>query len=199
MKFLLEGRLVVALRLFHRGRRRRRDDYARWVREHDTLDDARRNDIRERIRALPQRPLISIVMPVHRPDPQWLGEAIESVRAQLYDHWELCIADDHSDDPRIRAVLQRYAENDPRIRVAFRDTNGHICAASNTALALARGDYIALLDHDDRLAEHALALVAETLARFPDAGVLYSDEDKFDDATGRRDPYFKCDFNLELF
>jgi glycosyltransferase involved in cell wall biosynthesis len=191
-------------RLAHRARRHAEragesHDYAHWVREHDTLDDAKRSDLRDRARRLTQRPLISVVMPVHDPEPAWLAEAIDSVRDQLYDAWELCIADDGSTDPRVRALLQHYAALDPRIRVAFRESNGHISAASNTALELARGDYVALLDHDDRLAEHALLCVAETLARFPDADVLYSDEDKLD-ANGRRcDPYFKCDWNLELF
>ena len=174
-------------------------DYARWVRDHDTLDDAQRAVLVERARQLPYQPLISVLMPVHNPYPHWLADAIESVRKQLYPHWELCIADDHSTDPCVIAVLRRFESLDDRIRVVFRDRNGHISAATNSALGIARGEYVALLDHDDRIAEHALLCIAEAIVRFPEAGVIYSDEDKLDGNGRRCDPYFKCDFNLELF
>ncbi|UHQ20648.1 glycosyltransferase [Lysobacter sp. KIS68-7] len=193
------------LRLLRRQARRAQQsgelhDYARWVAQYDTLDDMARARLLERAARLSARPLISVLMPVHDPEPAWLDEAIRSVRAQLYDHWELCIADDASSDPRVRNVLARHAAADPlRIRIGWRARNGHISVASNTALDMARGDYIALLDHDDRLPEHALLCVAETLARFPHAQVLYSDEDKLNVDGNRCEPYFKSDWNLELF
>ena len=193
------------LRLLRRQERRAQQsgellDYTRWIAQYDTLDDAARAKLLARAARLSARPLISVLMPVHDPEPAWLDEAILSVRAQLYDHWELCIADDASSDPRVRNVLARHAAEDPlRIRIGWRVRNGHISAASNTALDMARGTYIALLDHDDRLPEHALLCVAETLARFPDAQVLYSDEDKLDASGKRCEPYFKSDWNLELF
>jgi glycosyltransferase involved in cell wall biosynthesis len=174
-------------------------DYAHWVERHDTIDAEQREQLRQRGARLCVRPLISVLMPVHDPEPAWLDEAISSVRAQLYEHWELCIADDCSTDPRIRAVLLRHADDDARIRIVWREHNGHISAATNSALDIARGHYVALLDHDDRLAEHALLCIAETLGHFPDAEILYSDEDKLDAGGHRCDPYFKCDWNLELF
>nr|WP_249179454.1 glycosyltransferase family 2 protein [Burkholderia vietnamiensis] len=138
-------------------------------------------------------------MPVYNPKPEWLAEAIDSVRAQLYPHWELCIADDVSTDPSIRPLLERYAGMDPRIKVVFRESNGHISAASNSALSVATGDWVALLDHDDLLPEHALYCVATAIVENPSAKLFYSDEDKIDESGRRCDPYFKCGWNPDLF
>lgn len=173
--------------------------YAAWIAKHDTLAEADRVHLRARVAALARRPRVSVVMPTYNTEGRFLRQAIESVRAQLYDHWELCIADDASTSAEVRTILEEYQAVDPRIRVAFRAENGHISAASNTALSLATGDYVALLDHDDVLAEDALCHVALALADHPDAAVVYSDEDKID-AEGRRfEPHFKCDWNPDLF
>ena len=170
-----------------------------WIRRYDTLTDASRATIKQIIAKLAIKPVISVVMPVYNPRPEWLQEAIESVRSQLYPHWELCMADDASTDLRVRELLEQYAREDTRIRIVFRENNGHISAASNSALALATGEYIALLDHDDVLAEHAFYWVADAINRHPDAGLIYSDEDKIDEHGSRHDPYFKCDWNHDLF
>lgn len=156
-------------------RRRRRGEltYPEWVERYDTVDAGVLAAMRERARRLAAKPLISVLMPVYNPRPQWLREALDSVRAQAYEHWQLCIADDLSTDPEVRGVLAEYAERDPRIHVVFRETNGHISAASNSALALAQGEVVALLDHDDLLPPHALLRIAETIVRFPDAAVIY--------------------------
>ncbi|MFT3802274.1 MAG: glycosyltransferase [Burkholderiaceae bacterium] len=137
-------------------------------------------------------------MPVYDPPIAYLIEAIESVRAQIYPHWELCIADDRSTDPAVAACLRDYASRDDRIKVAFRDQNGHICHASNSALALVRSDYVGLLDQDDVLPVHALWHVARAIAAHPDVRLLYSDEDKLTGDGRRTTPYFKPDWNLEL-
>ncbi len=175
-----------------------RNDYVEWVRRYDTLTDETRAAIRTRMADL-QQPLISVLMPVYNPKPEWLEGAIESVRHQLYPHWELCIADDASTDPAIRPLLERYVKDDPRIKVVFREQNGHISAASNSALALVTGEWVALLDHDDLLAEHALFWVADAINQHPDARLIYSDEDKIDEEGQRHAPYFKCDWNVDLF
>ena len=99
-------------------------------------------------------------MPVYNTPINFLKAAINSVSNQLYPHWELCIADDASTDPDIRNILNEFQSKDSRIKVIFRKNNGHISAASNSALELAKGDFIALLDHDDELAIHALYLIA---------------------------------------
>lgn len=173
--------------------------YAEWIQQYDQIDDAMRDVIRQRIRQFTHAPTISVVMPVYNPKPEWLAEAIESVRSQLYPNWELCIADDVSPNPEIRALLERFAKTDNRIKVVFREQNGHISAASNSALALATGEWVALLDHDDLLSEHALYCVAAAIDENPSARMIYSDEDKIDEVGRRREPYFKCAWNIDLF
>ncbi len=120
------------------------------------------------------------------------------MRAQLYPHWELCIADDASHEPHVRRVLEEFAQRDARIRVTFRGENGHISASSNSALDLATGEFAALLDHDDELAPRALADVVLALSRQPGLEFIYSDEDKIDELGRRHDPYFKPDWNPDL-
>jgi glycosyltransferase involved in cell wall biosynthesis len=143
-------------------------------------------------------PLMSVVVPTYNTDPAMLRACLDSVFAQNYPNWELCIADDASTKPQVRAILAGYAERDPRVKVTYRQANGHIVAASNSALALAEGEFVVLLDHDDTLAPHALFAVAKALQARPSAQLVYSDEDKLD-ATGRRcAPYFKPDFSPDL-
>ncbi|WP_180287727.1 glycosyltransferase [Azospirillum oleiclasticum] len=174
-------------------------DYPTWVQLYDTLSPHDRGAIAEGIARLTRKPLISIVMPVYNtPDP-YLRRALDTVIDQLYPHWELCIADDASTAPHVAATLAEYARRDPRIKVVRRPANGHISAASNTALELATGEFVALMDHDDELPPHALYVVALEIENHPDLDILYSDEDKIDEAGVRYDPYFKSDWNYDLF
>ena len=138
-------------------------------------------------------------MPVFDPTLEHLALALNSVQAQLYQNWELCIADDASNDQQVRQLIRRYALTDDRVKYVFREENGHISQASNSALTLATGDYVALLDQDDTIPEHALVYVVEAINRRPDASIVYSDEDKIDEAGVRFSPSFKPDFNWELF
>jgi GT2 family glycosyltransferase len=113
----------------------------------------------------------------------------------LYPYWQLCLADDCSTDDSVQAVISEYAAIDDRISVVRRAENGHISAASNSALQLATGPWVVLLDHDDELAEHALTVTALAIVDHPEVSFLYSDEDKLD-ADGRRySPFFKPDFD----
>ncbi len=132
------------------------------------------------IRSLAYQPLISIVVPIYDVDLRWLNFAIESVFWQIYQNWELCLVDDASTDPRIAPLMRFWAGTDPRIKVKFRQSNGHISAASNDALAIATGEYVALLDHDDELTVDALAHVAFSVNKDRELDFLYSDEDKID-------------------
>lgn len=173
------------------------NNYEQWLRRYATLDDPARARIRNDIAGFPAQPLISIVMPVYNPEPNWLAEAIDSVRNQLYPHWELCIADDCSTSPAVHPILERYAAIDSRIKVFYRPANGHISEASNSAIELATGDWMALLDQDDLLSEDALFYVARTINEKPQIELIYSDEDKI--SNGKRfDPYFKPDWNPDL-
>jgi glycosyltransferase involved in cell wall biosynthesis len=174
-------------------------DYARWIRCYDRLQRHDLRRIREQIARFHYAPFISVLLPVYNSNLKWLRRAISSVQKQLYPRWELCIVDDASTDRRIWPFLQRYARRDRRIKVMRRPENGHISAASNDALRLASGDFVALLDHDDELAATALYFVALALNKNPDLQLLYSDEDKLDAQDRRFEPYFKSDWNPELF
>lgn len=126
-----------------------------------------------------------------------LERAIASVREQSYENWELCVADDGSDSAEVAAVL-RQCEQDSRIKLARRERRGGISAASNTALELATGDYVALLDHDDELSPDALLHVVVAINRRPAADLIYSDEDKLDEHGRRHTPFFKPDWSPDL-
>lgn len=147
-----------------------------------------------------QRPVvISVVMPVYNTAEGYLRAAIDSVLAQTYPHWELCIADDASTAEHVRPTLAAYAAQYPRIKVVYCEKNGHISAASNAALAVATGNFVALLDHDDVLPPYALYEVAQAIAANPSKSMIYSDEDKITAEGLRLDPYFKSDWNPDLF
>jgi glycosyltransferase involved in cell wall biosynthesis len=164
----------------------------------EELTAADRAAIRRHIADLARKPLISVAMPVYNPPIPFLRQAIESVVAQSYENWELCIADDASPDPEVARTLDKFAAQDKRIKVVHREKNGNICAASNSALALATGEFVALMDHDDLLHETALYEVAVEIEAHPDVDVIYSDEDKLSENGARNSPYFKPDFNPEL-
>jgi GT2 family glycosyltransferase len=149
-------------------------------------------------RAIDQGPLVSIVLPVFNTPGPLLSQTLESIGKQHYQRWELCLVDDASTAPHVRAVLEHYAGRDPRIRWQRRRENGGISLASNDALAMAAGQYIALVDHDDVLAPQALLLVAMAIVENPRAGLLYSDSDELDPSGRRCNPFFKPDWNYDL-
>ena len=176
----------------------RQAGYGAWVSRFDTLGEQDLERIDAQIRSFERRPRISIIVPVYNTPERWLTRALDSVLAQRYPDWELCIADDASTQGHVRPLLESYARRDSRIKVVFRDRNGHISAASNSALELATGEFMGLLDHDDELTVHALYMVAHELNRFPDADIVYSDEDKIDEKNVRVEPRFKPDWNPDL-
>lgn len=144
-------------------------------------------------------PLISIVMPTYNSSVIYLKKALDSVLLQTYPHWELCIADDASTDRKTLTLLKEYSAKYDNIHLTLRDVNGHISMASNTALEMAKGEYVTFLDHDDKLAPHALLEVVKTLNQKPDAKFIYSDEDKIDEKGRRFNPHFKSDWNPDMF
>ena len=125
------------------------------------------------------RPLVSIITPVYNTDARWLRACIESVKRQTYANWQLCLADDGSTRPDTREVLLE-CRGDSRIKVATLPSNGGISVASNAALALADGEFVAFLDHDDEITPDALFAMVAYLNDHPDADFLYSDEDKLE-------------------
>lgn len=174
-------------------------DYHSWIEQHERGGEKRSAAFRRRLEKLSRRPLISIIMPTYNTRTELLRETIGSVLAQIYEEWQLCIADDASSDPEVLKILAAYAEADRRIKVVHRDARGGISRASNSALEIVTGKWVAMLDHDDLLAPQALLRVAETINTNPRAQVIYSDEDKITETGYRYGVYFKPDFSLELF
>src|SRR5215211_5205929 len=172
--------------------------YEIWIRNFEPVSAADRTSAERLSAGLVLRPLISIIMPVCNTKRDWLERAIESVRRQIYANWQLCISDEASTDAEVRAVLDNCSATDKRIQVVHRDRNGHISVNSNTALELATGEFIVLMDADDELSEYALFWVAREINRFPEADLIYSDEDQVRESGKRYNPYFKPDWNPAL-
>jgi glycosyltransferase involved in cell wall biosynthesis len=135
---------------------------------------------------------------VYNVDPKWLDACIQSVRDQSYPHWELCLYDDASSSSETIDCLKKWEGVDHRIKIAYGTKNRHISGASNKALGLATGDFVALLDHDDVLTSDALFEVVKVLQKNPELDFIYSDEDKLDEQGNRVDPFFKPDWSLNL-
>ncbi|MBI1423215.1 MAG: glycosyltransferase [Gammaproteobacteria bacterium] len=173
--------------------------YQRWLQLYDNANDARTNKLHATQEQFYYRPLISILVPVYNPEVIWLDKAIKSVLNQIYDHWQLCLADDCSSDPDVINLLKKYEHLDARIKVVYRKENGHISAATNSSLEIAEGEYIGLLDNDDELHQEALFWVVNEINNNPDAQLIFSDEDKLLTDGTRIAPYFKPDFNYDLF
>lgn len=154
--------------------------------------------IEQFLRELDSPVTFSLILPTYNTPAALLEETIQSVLAQTYPHWQLCIADDCSTDPETRALIQRYSDQEPRIDAIFREQNGHISNASNSAIELAKGDYCALLDHDDLLSVHALYEAAKAIQENPNLKFIYTDEDKVDISGNRFYPHFKTAWNPDL-
>ncbi len=148
-------------------------------------------------RQLAYRPLVSILVPVFQVKPEFLQAMIESVLAQTYDNWQLCLVDDASEryQQEIHDLFKYYADQDQRIVYNLREQNGHICNTTNDCLTLAQGDYIALLDHDDLLTPDALYEMAAALNHDNGLDIIYSDEDKVDEWGMFFAPYYKPDWS----
>jgi glycosyltransferase involved in cell wall biosynthesis len=190
---LIDSRVGAA-----RVREERRRDYEKWFKQHYPSAKVLKEQSLES-KKFKQHPLISILTPTYNTNLEHLKDCIESVIGQSYDNWELCIADDKSTDPRIRELIKQYAENDKRVKYMFRETNGHICEATNSALDIAKGDFIALLDHDDWLWPNALFEVSKAISEHPKAEFIYSDEDKIEEAGEKHiEPFFKPDWSPEF-
>ena len=172
--------------------------YVNWVVAFDSFDASRLGQLQIQQAALNVHPLVSIVMPVFNPQPNDLQRAIESVQSQIYENWELCICDDASTECSTKEILESFAGVDARVRLAFHSKNKHISEATNSAINLARGKYVAFLDQDDELRPHSLLRVVQMFDSHRNLRMLYSDEDKITQQGVRFDPYFKPDFNLGL-
>ncbi|MFN2541516.1 MAG: glycosyltransferase [Chthoniobacterales bacterium] len=171
-------------------------EYQRWFEKHRATPEQLAT-MREEARSFATKPLISVIVPVFNAPVAWFVQAVDSVVAQAYENWELIVVDDGSTDPELRQYLGTLDGRDPRMNVLPSSTNRGISAALNSGIDRARGDWLAFLDHDDLLEPDALFQTAKLLQHFPDADLIYSDEDKLSD-TGFERPLFKPDWSPEL-
>src|SRR4051812_37608779 len=169
------------------------ETYERWLRMHEHPPQ----DAAKAIASFSYKPTISIITPVYNPEVRWLRKCIESVLEQSYPDWQLCLCDDASTNLEVKKVLQKYAAAEPRIALHLSPKNEGISLASNNAIRLATGEFIALLDHDDELSPHALFWAVKLLQEHGNADVIYSDEDKLELDGTRSEPFFKPDWSPE--
>lgn len=172
--------------------------YRRWLFKYERPLPADYATIDAMTAAMTLRPTFSFVMPTYNTPLPLLRSCLDAMLAQTYPNFEICVADDHSPIAEVVDVLAEYAERDPRLKYIRSPKNGHISDASNRALALASGEFIVLVDHDDVIPDYTLFVVAHYINRYPDADVLYSDEDKIDLHNNRSAPYFKGNFSKFL-
>lgn len=183
---------------YHRFKLERNTDnkeYAYWIfkNEYSKLDEIQAQS------SFDTSPKISIIMPTYNPNLKFLAEAIESIEAQTYGNWELCIADDASTQNEVKDFLHFLEKkNNDKYKIIIRKENGHICEASNSAIQMATGTYIAFMDQDDLLAKNALMEVVKVINERPNTALIYSDEDKIDASNNRFEPHFKPGWSPNL-
>ncbi len=163
-------------------------DYRKWL-------DEQNNNVSQ-IRQLKYNPLVSVIIPTYNVSKKLLSECLDSIINQTYDNFEICIADDCSTLNETIETLKIYEKNN-KIKIIYRKENGHISEASNSALKLARGEFIALVDNDDVLEKNALYYMVEKLNEDKKLDLIYSDEDKLDSNGNRCMPHFKPDFSID--
>ncbi len=170
--------------------------YGPWFEKHKA---SREQLEKQHARKWDRTPLLSIVVPAYRTPEEFLEQMIDSLLAQSYENWELCIANGSPEDDRMQKVLREYTKKDSRIRVKNLEENLGIAGNTNAALAMASGEFVGLLDHDDLLAPNALYEVADRIVADEQTDVLYTDEDKVTtDLKEHFQPHFKPDFSIDL-
>lgn len=195
LRYVKQHGITHTIKRIQIEKQRRQASYAKWLLKHESYDVAQ---LAQACMQFAYQPKLSVVMPVYNVEKEWLQQCVASILAQAYPNWELCMADDASTDPNVKDWLTAYAEQDARIRVAFRSENGHISEATNTALALATGEFVVLVDNDDLLPPNAFYEVVKALNENPAYDLIYSDEDKIDLEGNRMDPAFKPDWSPDL-
>ncbi len=161
------------------------EEYRKWLKFYDT---------RSKIQKLDYNPLISFVIPVYNVSRELLSECLDSILNQTYKNIEICLADDCSKNEETIETLKEYENKDERIKVVYRKENGHISRASNSALELATGEYVAMMDNDDTIPEHAVYELVKVLNEDKTIDLIYTDEDKLDEKGLRCHPHMKSDF-----
>lgn len=182
--------ISIPVSIYHRG-------YEFWM----AMNEPSVQELKEmgnEAKRLTYRPVISLALPVHNAPLYALRAAIDSVCKQVYDHWELCVVDDGSNDLKLTRLLNDYAVRDARVKVTELPVGQSVAIASNEAISSATGEFIGFLDYHDELAPEALCHVAKLLQEHHNADLIYSDEDKLDSAGNRSDPFFKPEWSPDL-
>ena len=180
--------------IFHKSHRSS-DDYDYWIYKNEKIDLEK---IRQDINSFEITPKISVVVPVYNVEEKWLQKCIDSLRKQVYKNWELCIADDCSTKTYVRPLLEKMSQKDKRIKLIFRNENGHISQATNSAIDISTGEFIGFMDNDDELSPIALYEVIKAINDQSDIDFIYTDEDKINVKGKRFDPFFKPNWNPVL-
>jgi GT2 family glycosyltransferase len=173
------------------------NSYDHWL-EVNAWNERRQAVLQQAWLEVRERPRLSLIMPVSNPPAPHLRRALASVSEQLYPHWELCLVYDRGADPETHRLIENWQSREPRLKVNQARQHTSVSGVTNTAAAMARYDHLLFMDHDAELAPDALAEVALCLARHPRLAVLYTDEDKLNEAGRRVDPHFKPDWSPEL-
>lgn len=170
-------------------------NYEAWIEKDEQIF---KEDLLQAMQQIDYEPKISLVVPVYNVDEKWLRACVGSLTDQFYQNWELCLADDASPKAHIKPLLQELSAADERIKVVFREQNGHISEATNSAIEVATGEYIGFLDNDDILSETALLEVVKAINENDEIDFIYTDEDKLSMSGKRFDPFFKPNWNGTL-
>lgn len=175
------------------------NDYSAFIALNDTL---KKNDVRamrKRVPHLPLRPVISLIMPVQAPIVELFREALDSVSGQIYPHWELLLAGDFSADTQSLTIANEYRNKNAQVKIVSVKPGADMAATFNSALELAQGEFVARINQHDRIPSHALFLLAREISKYPDADLIYTDDDNIDDTNKRLNPRFKPDWNPDMF
>lgn len=195
----LAGRAPAQTGIASNAKPPERNDYAAWIARYDTLDARKQQLIIDDIALMKQPSRISLLMVLSRSSFRFLDETIISVKKQLYPDWELCIAVDASADKKVQALIKKHAGKERRIKYNISKEAEPLQAGGNAALAMATGDFVALLDQDVLLSPDALYRIAREIITYPGTTLLYADEDQLDAGGNRCNPWFKSDFDYTLF
>ena len=175
------------------------EDYTSWIRSFDTLTESDKENIKKHIFQFKKTPVISIIMSINNVSPRLIEESIQSILTQIYQNWELCIITTAESEASIRTVLSNHSMKYQQVKIIRHQTNENICISLNSAIGSVKGEFITILGSNDILSEHALYFVAWEINLHPEANLIYSDEDKIDFHGKRHSPYFKPDWNPDLF
>jgi len=175
----------------------RKSLYRQWIKNNEP-DPKQLEEQKKSARSLPFQPTISLLIPVYNPPLDVLVETLDSVASQTYPNWECCISNGDPSNQAIKEHLDARTRLDARFHVIHLNQNLGIAGNTNAAAALASGDFVGFLDHDDTLAPFALFEIARTLSIDPDIEILYSDEDVLDERGRRVEPFFKPGFSPDL-